>query len=258
MSTAAKGRFVWYDLMTTDPDAAIIFYAKIFGWDLQPIEGSEMSYNVVVNKGVAIGGISLIPQEAVDGGVPPYWMGYISAPELDETVGAAKESGSEILVPPTDVPGMGAFSVIQDPQGAVVAFYREDKAPEGRTDTPRTGDVDWHELETTDWKAATDFYTKLADWEDAGAEDMSPMGTYQMFVGGGISRGGVYNKPVENEGSPEWLLYFLVEDVKASVEEIKDLGGQVLNGPMEVPGGDIVAVCRDPQGAKFAVHAKTG
>jgi predicted enzyme related to lactoylglutathione lyase len=256
MSTTKKGRFVWYDLMTTDPETAQRFYSELFGWDMMPYEGSEKPYTIVVNREVAIGGISEIPQEALDKGAPPYWMTYLHTPDLQVAVDRAANKGAQILVPPTDVPGQGAFSVLLDVQGALVAFYREDKSPAGRIDEPRTGDVSWNELLTTDWKAAFAFYTDLFDWEDAGEEDMGPMGIYKMFVGGEVSRGGVYNKPPQMEGPPTWLFYFMVEDVEQAVDTVRSLGGSVMAGPMEVPGGDTVATCMDPQGGTFALHAK--
>lgn len=66
----------------------------------------------------------------------------------------------------------------------------------------------------------------------------------------------MFNKPAEMPGPPFWLYYIMVPDVKAVVEKIKGLGGQILNGPMEVPGGDLIAQCLDPQGAAFAIHSK--
>ncbi len=256
MSTAPKGRFVWYDLMTTDPEAAQAFYSKLLDWDMQPIEGGDMPYTVINNRGVSQGGISTIPPQALEKGAPPYWMAYISTPDLDETVVAGVGAGARVLVPPTDVPEMGAFSVIQDPQGAVVALYREDVAPDKREDELKPGQVSWHELATTDWEAADRFYTEVFGWEDAGTEDLGPMGTYKMFLGGNFSRGGMFTKPAEMEGPAVWWIYFLVDDVHAAVEQVKTLGGQVVNGPMEVPGGDTVASFLDPQGATFAVHQR--
>ena len=82
-------------------------------------------------------------------------------------------------------------------------------------------------------------------------------GIYQMYGWGDITLGGMYNKPLDFPVPPHWLLYVTVDDVHAAVERVKESGGQVLNGPMEVPGGDWVAQCLDPQGASFAIHSAT-
>ena len=87
--------------------------------------------------------------------------------------------------------------------------------------------------------------------------DMGGGNTYQMFGRGGDSLGGIFTKTPEMPmpGPPGWLLYISVADIDAAVAQAGTSGGQVLNGPMEVPGGDLVAQCMDPQGAAFALHA---
>ncbi|NIR74645.1 MAG: VOC family protein [Gemmatimonadetes bacterium] len=85
--------------------------------------------------------------------------------------------------------------------------------------------------------------------------DMGEGNMYQMFHGGAHPLGGMFDRPDEMPGQPGWLLYIMVDDVNESVEEVKKLGGQILNGPMEVPGGDLIAQCVDPQGAAFAIHS---
>ena len=80
---------------------------------------------------------------------------------------------------------------------------------------------------------------------------------YQMYGRpGSFPLGGMYNKPADWQGPPAaWLFYIRVDDVKTSVEKVQQLGGTLLNGPMEVPGGDFVAHCLDPQGGAFALHS---
>lgn len=89
--------------------------------------------------------------------------------------------------------------------------------------------------------------------------DMGEHGIYQLYGRGDFEYGGMYNKTEDMPGPagpPSWLHYVSVEDVNASIETVKELGGQVLVGPHEVPDGDLIAVCMDPQGAFFAVHSK--
>ena len=103
---------------------------------------------------------------------------------------------------------------------------------------------------------AYDFYQKLFGWEKTGDFDMGPMGMYQLFGRNGQPVGGMWTKPKDMPMPPNWLLYVNVDDVHKTAEAVKANGGQVLNGPMEVPGGDWIAQCMDPQGAAFAVHQR--
>ena len=89
------------------------------------------------------------------------------------------------------------------------------------------------------------------------AMDMGDAGIYQIYGRHGIPLGGMFNKPAEMPGPPGWLYYIRVEDVRGAADRVHRLGGRVLNGPMEVPGGDLIAQCMDPQGAMFALHSST-
>ncbi len=120
---------------------------------------------------------------------------------------------------------------------------------------PQVGQFSWHELATTDYEAAFEFYSELFGWEKTKSMDMGEGKMYQMYgVPGGQELGGMYNKTPDIPISC-WLLYARVPDVNRVTDTVTGSGGQVLNGPMEVPGGDIVAQCVDPQGAVFAVHS---
>jgi predicted enzyme related to lactoylglutathione lyase len=122
------------------------------------------------------------------------------------------------------------------------------------------GEVSWHELATTNHEEAFEFYTTLFGWQKTDAMDMGEMGTYQMYgpeSDEAVTYGGIFNKPPDMPAPPHWLYYIRVDDIHAAVDRVKENGGQVLNGPMEVPGGDQIAQCLDPQGAAFALHASS-
>jgi predicted enzyme related to lactoylglutathione lyase len=112
------GAFSWCELMTTDVDAAKTFYTKLFGWDSEAMSMPGMTYTVVKAGGKGIGGIMTIPKEAQ--GTPPMWCTYVTVDDVDLTARTAEQLGARILVPPTDIPTVGRFCVIQDPQGAVI------------------------------------------------------------------------------------------------------------------------------------------
>ena len=256
-ATAPRGSFVWHDLMTTDPDAAKAFYTEIVGWGTDIWEGAAAPYTMWTNNGVPLGGVMDLPKEAAAAGSPPHWLPYVASPDIQATADKAVELGGKIMVPPTEIPTVGKFTVITDPQGAVFAAFTASGDWPGNDDEPKVGEFSWHELATTDHEAALAFYSAVFGWEKKDAMDMGEAGTYQMYGRTEQTLGGIYNKSADIPGPPAWLMYSKVEDVNALVERISKLGGQILNGPMEVPGGsgDMIAQCMDPQGAAFAIHS---
>jgi hypothetical protein len=196
-----------------------------------------------------------LPPEAKAAGAPPNWLSYIETPDLDSTVDRAVKLGARILKPATQLPDVGRFAVIADPQGAVFAAFTPGQPPQ-INDPPKPGEISWHELATTDHAAALRFYQELFGWEKREAMDVGgPVGVYQIFGWGGKQMGGIYNKPKEMPAPPHWLPYAMVPDVQKAAPAISGAGGKVLNGPMEVPGGDLIVVGQDPQGAAFALHS---
>ncbi|HKI03910.1 MAG TPA: VOC family protein [Thermoanaerobaculia bacterium] len=246
------GRFVWYDLMTPDPEAAKAFYTAVAGWGTQLFE--SMAYTMWTAGETPVGGIMKLPDEAVSGGAQPHWLAYVSVANVDATTARAQELGGKVLVPPTDIPTVGRYSVITDPQGASIATFTPENAAQEAPAKPPVGDFSWHELATTDAEAAFSFYSELFGWAKTSAMDMGPMGVYQMYGCGEVPFGGMFPKPKEMPGPPAWLHYARVADVNASVEAVKQNGGKVLMGPHEVPGGDLIVQIMDPQGGMFAVH----
>lgn len=257
MSTIPTGRFTWYQLNATEPDAAFEFYSALIGWSKELWTGGDgPPYTMVVrDDGVPVGGIMALPEEPRKSGTAQHWLAYISTPDVDRTVMQARDHRAQIFVPPTDLPGIGRFAVLADPQGAPFAVFAPLEPPEDTAFAPQLGDVSWHELMTTDYPNALAFYTDLFDWEKREAMDMGEAGSYQLFGRGGSELGGMFNKTAEMPAPPNWLLYFRVDDVDKQVKRLDGLGGQLLNGPMDVPGGDRIAQCMDPQGGAFAIHS---
>lgn len=250
-----RGRFIWHELMTTDSRAAERFYKAVIGWRTEKWE-QDPTYKLWTTANGPIGGLMALPDDAKRMGAPPNWLAYVGTPNVDATVDRAMALGARVLTGPLDVPGVGRFAVMADPQGAIFAPYRAAGDPPGHDGEPRLGEFSWHELVTTDPVAAFAFYSELFGWEKTEAMEMGPaLGTYQMYGFEGQSIGGVYAKPADIAAPPSWLCYARVDDASAAARKIEALGGRVLNGPMEVPGGDWIAQCLDPQGATFAVHS---
>jgi hypothetical protein len=195
-----------------------------------------------------------LPEEARKAGAPPHWLAYIGTPSVDDTLRAATGRGASLLAGPMDIPTVGRIAVVRDPQQAVFAIYTPASEP-GPVQAYEPGDVSWHELATSDPAGAWDFYGSLFGWKKTEAFDMGPGGIYQLYARpGGPDLGGIFKKPAEMPAPPHWLLYVRVADVDQGAERIKANRGRILNGPMEVPGGDWIVAAAEPQGAAFALH----
>jgi uncharacterized protein len=112
--------------------------------------------------------------------------------------------------------------------------------------------VRWNELATTDPDAALNFYRKQFGWDQEGDMDMGEMGKYRFIQDRGTNIGAVMRKPPQLPASM-WSYYIGVDDIDRALEAIKAGGGQVLNGPMEIPGGEFAVNGMDPQGAAFGL-----
>lgn len=244
-----RGRFTWFELLTTDPDAAIDFYTGIVGWGRTSWEGA-IHYDMFTQGETPIAGVMGLPEEARAGGAPPHWLGYVYTADVAATKAQAAELGGSVLAEVT-VPQVGTMAVLCDPQGGVIAAFQPDNEP-SLDHQPAIGEVSWTELATTDYAAAFDFYQQLFGWELMQDMDMGEAGIYRMFGRGGRMLGGIWNKPAEMPVG--WLYYVRVADLDAATAAINARGGKVLNGPMEVPGGSRIVQALDPQGAAFALH----
>ena len=256
MSEAPMGRFVWYDLMTTDPAAAAEFYTTVAGWGTDtwdgPVEGMP-PYKLFTANGNSFGGLMELSAAAREAGAPPHWLAYIAVSDVDATVERATELGGALLMGPQDIPTVGRFAVLADPAGAVFAAFTPENDAPGHDGPANLGEISWHELMTGNCDEAFEFYAALFGWDKGEAVDMGEAGIYQMFDRGGRPLGGIMNKPPEMPAGA-WNYYVRIDDLDAAVGRVSGNGGTVMHGPMEVPGGDRVAVCQDPQGAVFALH----
>jgi predicted enzyme related to lactoylglutathione lyase len=254
------GTFMWYTLMTSDTQAARQFYAAVLGWTAQeiPREGGQGEpYTVFEAAGAGVGGmLTLDAEEARRNGIRPHWIGYILVDSVDEAAASVAAANGAIHHPPEDIPGIGRFAAVADPQGAPLILFKPlppaQARPEAAPDT--VGHVGWHELHAADWQAVFPFYEQQFGWTRTEAHDMGPAGVYQLFSTGGENAGGVFNK-MPNEPAPFWLFYFNVADINAAVARATEAGGTLHNGPHQVPGGQWIAVFADPQGAHFALVA---
>ena len=258
--TDLTGKFFWYELMTSDPQAALAFYGDVLGWTAQAFGGERTDdpYMVVSGSAGAVGGVMAIPVEATECGMTPWWGGYIGSADVDADAARLAAAGGKVMRPAEDIPGVGRFAVMADPGGAIFMLLKG-SSPDGMEAAPpmAPGHVGWHELYAGDFDQDLAFYTGQFGWTQGDAMDMGAMGRYQLVSQSGGSdfqdmTGGIMPVPSMMPRAA-WLFYFTVGDIDAAVEKVTAGGGQVLNGPMEVPGGGWIIQATDPQGAMFAL-----
>ncbi|HEX5048856.1 MAG TPA: VOC family protein, partial [Gammaproteobacteria bacterium] len=243
-----RGRFVWHELITPNGAGAHEFYGKTIGWKKQAWE-QEPSYQMFAASSGPLGA-TVEKRDAV-----PQWLAYIGTTDVDATVEAATRLGATVTAPPTTLPNAGRYAVLTDPHGA--AFGVHGSPGEPRPESPTTyGEFSWHELATnTAAEEAFGFYSSLFGWDKLDAYDMGAMGTYLLFGRNGKQLGGMFKKgDMGKPGPAYWVGYVRVLDVDRTVADVKAARGTLLNGPMDVPGGDRIAQLADPHGAFFAVH----
>jgi predicted enzyme related to lactoylglutathione lyase len=239
------GQFCWHDLMTNDPRGSGAFYSELFGWQIRqvPMGGAPMTIAYAGDEMVA--GIMKHQQP----NMPTFWMPYVTVADLDACTRKAKTLGGQVPMPSMDVPGLGRFGVVVDPEGAASApFQGLAEMPEPKMGP---GQFCWHEIISANPQGALRFYTQLYGWGEL-RQDM-PSGPYQMFTAGKQQVAGVLPRPAEVKGPPMWLSYVAVSDVDASANLAVHLGGVVHMPPMAIPSVGRFAVIGDPQQAAIAL-----
>ena len=180
----SHGHFVWYELMTTDMEAAKAFYADVVGWGTQDVSTPGMAYTLFTAGGASVSGLMDLPEDARTSGLRPSWIGYVGVNDVDAAAERIKELGGAVHVPPTDIPNISRFSIAVDPQMATIALFKWlNGGQEQPTELDAPGRVGWHELLAADWEQAWTFYRELFGWQKADA-DTGAVGTYQLFSAG--------------------------------------------------------------------------
>jgi len=252
---ATPSTFVWYELMTSDLGAAEKFYGDVVGWKMKDAGVPGMRYTLAHAGERSVAGMMTIPQEACDAGARPGWIGYIAVDDVDAYAKRVKQKGGTIHREPADIPNVGRFAMVADPQGVVFALFKGAGTPPPAVPPGTPGHTGWHELHALDGAKAFEFYSGMFGWTKDQAMDMGPVGVYQLFATGGPAPAGGMMTKMASTPAPFWVYYFIVPEMRAAEERVKKAGGQIVHGPMEVPGGSWVVQCIDPQGAMFALVA---
>lgn len=246
------GTFSWVDLATTDAEGAKAFYGELLCWEAEDMPaGENATYTMMRLDDDYVCGLYEMEAERREQGVPSYWFSYVTVESADASAERARELGGAVHGDAFDVLDSGRMAIIADPSGATLGAW-EPHAHPGAGRVNDVGCLGWNELHTREPEAAAAFYAGLFGWEpEAVKEDGQTV--YVTVKNGGRQNGGIMPMAGENGGAPSaWVPYFTVPSRDAAVEKIKDLGGEIIVGPLDLPAGRI-AILRDPQGAAFAI-----
>jgi predicted enzyme related to lactoylglutathione lyase len=248
-------KFVWYELMTSNALAAETFYRDVVGWSARDAGMPDFKYILLSAGETMVAGLVQFPADAAQAQAQPAWFGYIGVDDVDAKADEAVKLGAKLHHAPTDIPNnIGRFAVLSDPQGAFFSLFKPNGTPPTPPPPPMTpGTIGWHELHTSNAQKAFDFYSTLFGWQQTGAMDMGPIGTYHLFgdESSPMGLGGMFNDP--EAPHPYWLYYFATADIDSAMERVKAAGGKIIREPTQVPGGAWIIHGRDPQGAVFAL-----
>ncbi|MDE2305201.1 MAG: VOC family protein, partial [Gammaproteobacteria bacterium] len=238
------GGFIWYELMTSDADAAARFYGRVIGWTIGPAAkaaAGTADYRMIERAdGGFAGGVLQLTSDMVSQGAHPTWLGYLCVADVDDSVRAIVADGGRVLMPRTDLP-VGAIAMVTDPLGQpfyVMAPIPPAGKPEAKSDVfdPTAAQrVRWNELASPDLARAKSFYAKHFGFAFNESMPMGAAGDYCFIDLGGQRLGAIMQRSADAPvGS--WLFYFGVASIRAAHAAIEAGGGRVVNGPHEVPG----------------------
>jgi predicted enzyme related to lactoylglutathione lyase len=254
----SQGEFIWYELMTPDPEAAKAFYDSVVGWSIGESVAEYNGYRMIGRSdGGQAGGILPLTDEMREHGARPTWLGYVSVDDVDATVASIEQAGGKALMAPSDIPNVGRIAMVADPQGAPIYVMKPIPPagqPDAKSDVFSPSDVQrcgWNELSTSDPAGARRFYGDEFGWGSDEFMDMGPMGEYRFWDHHGVRIGALCGTMPGQQ--PKWRYYFRVPSIREAKAAAEDKGGTIAMGPHQVPTGDWIIIGMDPQGAEFAL-----
>ena len=247
------GLFVWHEVGTSDLRAGGDFYAKMAGWKAETGTRTLLTSCSLRDANRKPAFIRL-RNPSTPFRPPPSWLSYIGTPDVDATERQAVELGGKVMVSAYNAPSVGRTAHLQDPQGASFAVSSQEQR--SRNKDPQLGDFSWHELLTTNWQTAFDFYSKLFGWEKMEAMDMGRRGhiRFSALAAHQLAACSIRGTAARRTALDSVRAWSLTRDARPT--SAKELGATIAHGPSEVPGGDWVFTGIDPQGAMFAAHSK--
>lgn len=256
--TNRDGTPIWYELMTPDPGAAQAFYQPLARWTFHsPTGGMERDYRTFTGPdGDGVGGVLNM---AGRGSVAAVWVVYFGVSDVDAMAARVTDLGGSIHMPPQDIPGVGRFAFVADPQGATFYLMRGASDADSTAYAPlKSGHCSWNELVTTDQDAAFGFYGQLFGWKKAGSMPMGALGEYAFVANGGADVFGAIMTTQTPDAAAFWNFAFTVDDIDAAHAAAEAGGGTITQEPVKLPGdqdGWFIQMT-DPQGARVMFTGK--
>ncbi len=265
--TNISGNPIWYELLTTDAEAATSFYGSVLGWKVAPkaadLPPDGRDYRMIGrDDGGQAGGVMQLSDAMCASGARATWLTYLYVKNVDAACAAITADGGRVHMPKISLP-VGDIAMVADPMGTVF-YVMTPIPPHGKPDAvsdayDRAGiqRVRWNELASPDLAKAKSFYAKNFNFTFNEVMPMVEMGDYCFIDHGGRRLGAIMQQP---PGSPPaaWLFYFGVKSVMVAKRAVEKGGGKLLYGPMEVPGGEWVFAATDPQGVAFGIAGAKG
>jgi len=259
----------WVDSTQPDPEAALPFYRGLFGWQFEDVmpRGSQARYFIGRIRGGDVAAVGSIPE-----GAPPMalWNTYVWVENADETTNTARDAGGGVVTEPFDVMDAGRMAVLTDPEGAALCVW-EARNHRGAEVVNEHGSLNFNGLATRDSETAQAFYGAVFGWRKlaVGAglmwtlpgygdylearspglrQQMAQMGAPEGFIDVVAALNPIADD--DSETSAHWSVTFGVDDADSIAAKARELGGEVVAGPVDAPWTKM-AVIKDPQGAIF-------
>ena len=247
------GTFSWVDLSTSDLAAAQHFYAELLGWEYDVQQTPMGPYVMALKDGKAVAGMGPQPEEQKQMGIPSMWNSYVTVASADDTAAAAARLGANVIVAPMDAMDAGRTAFIAAPGGEVLGVW-EPRAHIGAGLVDEPGTLTWNELATRDLDTAITFYRDLFGWDLQTGPNPGGSGEYTVAMVDNKMAAGLMamDDTWPADIPPYWAVYLSVANIEETTAKAKDLGGQVIMAPMEIPTVGIIAVLQDPTGAVFS------
>ena len=245
----------WVDVTSTDLDAALAFYEGLFGWESERTTQPEAGgYTMFSLRDKYVAAASPPQQE----GIPSHWTTYLASDDVDDTAAKIREAGGTVFMDPFDVFDSGRMTVAQDPTGATFGVWQA-KEHIGAQLANEPGTLIWNQCQTPDPVRAAEFYQAVFGYEVDEIQLNETDTPFRVLKVGGRGVAGV-REPVSQTsgGPPHWSTVFAVADADATVARARELGGDVLMEPLDLPNIGRIAVISDPTGAVFQVMASAG
>jgi hypothetical protein len=255
--TYLHGKLVWYELVSSDPAKSKAFHAELLGWTVEPQEMAGMKFELAKAGGKDVATI----RPADDKKTKSHWVPFVSVADVDAAVAAIEQNKGKVVKAAMDVPDIGRFAFVSDPNGAMFAVFKGARSDDPDTDQSKAGEFVWAENLTKNKKAqdaALAFYPAAVGYTVSSMDvgEGKKKSKYDMLSMADDNKpkhraGVVPAKPASLGG--HWLPWVSVDDVDGTVAKVKGLKGKVVTKPHDIPGVGRAAVVTDPTGAPLGL-----